>query len=185
MTRILAIVALLAGCSPLDNPGVRKVGIDLVAALPAEPGDDLADLDLNVLAAATGRVEAQPIYDDGFIEGVGLPPAPDGRSFYAVFGFADDPRAEFAHDPTEVDLGPPGFAWDAVVGPLRREDDGHTSVLFLGGDVDPFDLGALRTALIVISSADAPTSDTATIVLAGEFEFVETGAVAAGHHHGP
>ncbi len=181
----ILLPALLAACSPLDNPGVRTVGIDLVPALPEDLPEELVELDVGAIAVSTGRIEAQAIYDDGFIEGAGLPVPPDGLSYYGVLGFAEDPRDELVHDHEEFDPGPPGFAWDAVIGPLRREEDGHTSLLFLASDTAPYELAALRTTLIVVSSSDAPTAETATMVLAGEFEFTETGAVAAGHSHGP
>lgn len=184
MRRVFLVSALLLGCSPLVDAGVRSVGIDLSPVVPVE-ADDLGDLDVDAVGSSTGRIEAQPIYDDGSIEVVGFPPAPEGRAFFGVLGFAEEPRADLVHHEDEDDMGPSGFAWDAVVGPLRREEDGHTSLLFLASDVDPYDLGALRTALIVVTASTEPTPDDATILLAGEFEFVETGVTTEGHGHGP
>lgn len=178
----LALLAL-AGCAPLDDAGVRLVGIDLVPVLAEELPEGLVDLDRDAIAASTGRIETQPFYGDGFLEGKGLPVPPDGWLFYGVLGFAHEPREELVHGHDEEETHD---AEDTVVvGPLQREEDGHTSLTFFASDTAPHDLGALRTAQIVVSSSAEPTDETAATALEGEFEFTETGAVATGHSHGP
>lgn len=173
----------LASCAPLDDAGVRLVGIDLVPVLAEELPEGLVDLDRDAIATSTGRIETQPFYGDGFLEGEGLPVPPDGWSFYGVLGFAHEPREELVHGHDEDE---PHDAEDAVViGPLQREEDGHTSVTFFASDTAPHDLGALRTAQIILSSSAEPTDETAAIVLAGDFEFVDTSVTTGGHSHGP
>lgn len=179
-----SLILVLTGCSPLGDAGVRMVGIDLLPVPITAAAPELDGLDLDAIAASTGRVEVQPLYDDGFIEDASLPVVPDGLGYYGVLGFVEDERDALDHGHDAMPVEPADFPWDAIVGPLRREEDGHTSVLFFASDADPFDLAALRTAQIVVSAAE-PTPETATLLLAGEFEFVDAGAVTTGHSHGP
>lgn len=181
--RSLVVSVLLAGCAPLADPRVRFVAIDLVSALPTEPGPELDGLDLDALAASTGRIEARPPLGEAQVTTVGLPRAPEGTAFYGVLGFVPGEREGIVggHD---VEVGPDRFAWDAVLGPLHEDEDG-AGLLFFDAAVAPFELGALRTALVVASSSADPGADSATIVLAGAFEFVDTAAEAGGHSHGP
>lgn len=102
------------------------VGIDLVPVPIVDPAPELDGLDLDAIAASTGRVEVQPLYEDGFIEDASLPVAPDGLGYFGVLGFVDGPRDALEHGHDEMDVEPADFAWDAIVGPLRREEDGHT-----------------------------------------------------------
>lgn len=183
--RTLILAALLASCAPLDDAGVRLVGIDLVPALAEELPEGLVALDRDAIAASTGRIETQPFYGDGILEGDGLPIPPDGWLYYGVLGFAHEPREELVHGHDEADEGPHDAEETVVIGPLEREEDGHTSVTFFASDTAPHDLGALRTAQIVVSSSAEPTHETAAIVLAGDFEFIDTSVAAGGHSHGP
>lgn len=175
--------AALVACSPPEDLGIQHLAIDLVPALPAAWPPGLDALDAEALSAASARVEVAPVYRDGDLHAEGLPDPPEGVSFYAVFGFADAPRADLIADADP--LAPEDFPWDAAIGPLYREEDGHTGLVFFEAQLAPYDLAALRTALVIAAPEGPVAPASAAVVLAGAFVFSATGEATEGHSHGP
>ncbi len=210
----IATLLFTAGCG-LDDLGVISVHIVLAPVLVELP-DELSELDAGAFAAGSGTIHTDVPTGTGSVDAAELPELPDGFEYVPMLTFAANARAELpategseaghahgvgeggddAEDTHEDDAADHADEeGGSVIGPALTFV-GHDDWigLFSTTDVDGFELGALRSGMVMIAAEEGPINEDVMMlpVMGGAVDFTGEGTAAsdggeeeeAGHAHG-